>query len=376
MSKPILLSAITVENGYCRDFVRFMEANLVEPRPHPLDRIYEWARACEAIRQDFPGSGCMADSLRRFETPTGYLDMLIQERAQDDPEGRGMLSAERQRTVDATVTPAGVIAAEDRYGVVLRYCRAGLHMPELARREPPFPARVLLEGEVAGPTPREDVLSAIRELPEGDKTVWTKDGQPKVAALEKIMGKDITSDERDAAWLAHLHAGVSTAKLEMAATLAPDADLLQRVRAARVTVTAQAVSDALRASPLARLSLSFLDRTYTALPMEVWAEILEWSDVDRVGYVSESRDCDNFAVALAGQVGLRFGVNGCGIVVDYSGKHAYNMLLVSTPDADGDGSPDLAIALVEPQTDRLPQVGDRLGRNEAYRASRGWILLA
>lgn len=375
MSK--LLAAITMANGYRTDFVRFMETNLVEPRPNPLDRVYEWARACEAVRNAEPGAAAMQDSILRFERTTGYLDMLIAERAQDDDEGRAVLYAEKHRSVDAQITPNNVESAEKRYGITLRFLRAGLGMPE-GSGGPPTPARDPVTDSVQS-VARQDVVDAIRTLRRDERDnpkAWTKDGQPQVKAIEKVMGKDITAADRDAAWLAFLRDDASTAKLELAANMAPPAELVQRIRDARVTVTGQAVVDALRNSPLSRLSLSFLDRTYTALPMEAWCEILEWSDVDRVGYVSERRDCDNFAVALAGQVGLRFGVNGCGIVVDYSGRHAYNCLLVSTPDADGDGTPDLAIAIVEPQTDRMPQVGDRLGRHEAYRAERGWILLA
>ncbi len=143
-----------------------------------------------------------------------------------------------------------------------------------------------------------------------------------------------------------------------------------QVKDAISMVSYDKVVAALRQSALKNLRPQFLDRNYTALPMEKWQEILEYSDVDRVQYVSELRDCDNFAIALAGQVALRFGVNGIGIVVDFSGRHAYNCLLVSTSDGG------LEIKVVEPQSDGMPKVGDRLSGHEAYKAQNGWILFA
>ena len=137
------------------------------------------------------------------------------------------------------------------------------------------------------------------------------------------------------------------------------------------SATAREVASALRDAGLGKLQPMLLDRTYTALPMATWASILAWSDVDRVQYVAERRDCDNFALALAGQVGLRLSVNGCGVVVDYSGQHAYCVLLVEDTARGG-----IYARLVEPQSDGLPQVGDSMSGHEAYKAERGVILFA
>ena len=97
--------------------------------------------------------------------------------------------------------------------------------------------------------------------------------------------------------------------------------------------------------------------------------ILEWSDVDKFEYRPESRDCDNFAIALTGQLGHRLGANGVGLIVDGSGNHAYACLLVSDPDGG------IRVTLVEPQSDGTVRLGDRLGGHEAYKAEEGFILL-
>ncbi|MCE2397314.1 hypothetical protein J4G02_22675 [Candidatus Poribacteria bacterium] len=69
------------------------------------------------------------------------------------------------------------------------------------------------------------------------------------------------------------------------------------------------VVEAYRNSRLKNLHGEFLDRRYRAL-----------SQVDKKQYRTDYWDCDNFALALCGQVPMWFDVNGVGLVVDYSGK--------------------------------------------------------
>ena len=151
----------------------------------------------------------------------------------------------------------------------------------------------------------------------------------------------------------------------------PSDALLHRIRASRKLHPRGEVIDALRHSDLARLQpIIYGDGSLTSLPRDVWMEILSWSDIDRVQYVRNQRTCSNFALGLAGQIAMRCGVDGCGAVVDFSGGHAYCCLLVH------DSMGQLNILLVEPQTDRLPQVGDHLSGNESYKAERGIVLFA
>ena len=41
---------------------------------------------------------------------------------------------------------------------------------------------------------------AIRSLDREDESLWTRDGKPRVDALERALGYDITAADRDAAW--------------------------------------------------------------------------------------------------------------------------------------------------------------------------------
>lgn len=49
----------------------------------------------------------------------------------------------------------------------------------------------------------KELVDAIRTLDREDTSVWTKDGRPRVSALEATLGRDIRAAERDAAWDAY-----------------------------------------------------------------------------------------------------------------------------------------------------------------------------
>ena len=51
------------------------------------------------------------------------------------------------------------------------------------------------------PASKHDVIvKAIGRLDPNDKTLWGRDGKPKVAGIEKVAGIDVTAAMRDAAW--------------------------------------------------------------------------------------------------------------------------------------------------------------------------------
>ena len=60
-----------------------------------------------------------------------------------------------------------------------------------AKREP---ARVKVEI-----SREEKVAAAVKSMDRNNKALWTKGGKPRVEAIEKIVGFDITMAERDAA---------------------------------------------------------------------------------------------------------------------------------------------------------------------------------
>ena len=98
-------------------------------------------------------------------------------------------------------------------------------------------------------------------------------------------------------------------------------------------------------TPARTLQLCPLDTEYAAVPREVWNDVLQHCGIGRYSYQSEQRDCDDFAMALRGRVPLELGLNGVGIVMDWSGRHAYNALVYR------DGKGLCRIGFIEPQAD-------------------------
>ncbi len=59
---------------------------------------------------------------------------------------------------------------------------------------PPAGDTVPAEGSV------EAIMEAINALSPTSETFWNKDGRPAVAAIERVLGYDISVADRDAAW--------------------------------------------------------------------------------------------------------------------------------------------------------------------------------
>lgn len=125
------------------------------------------------------------------------------------------------------------------------------------------------------------------------------------------------------------------------------------------------VTAAVKASSFASMQLWMLDRDFWVVSEPHWQEIIRETRVDAVRYVSDAKDCDDYAIAFKGIVSLRYGVNSAAIVVDIEGQHAYNLLIAD----DGDGG--LVAHAFEPQSDRIvdAQVGAR-----PYNAERGYLI--
>ena len=141
-------------------------------------------------------------------------------------------------------------------------------------------------------------------------------------------------------------------------------DVWRSVRDSKQQFSNHQVQDALKASGLARLQGLPLDRTYWGVSLETWRLILAYNGTDKKQYVKDTFDCDNFAILFSGSVADKFAINGAGIVIDYSGGHAYSVLLVATETG-------LAIATIEPQNDQFVLKMDGM-----YDAECGFILLA
>ena len=124
------------------------------------------------------------------------------------------------------------------------------------------------------------------------------------------------------------------------------------------------VMEAVGRSNLGSMNAACLDETYLGVSIDAWEKILAFNGVDSKLYRSERYDCDNFAISLAGTIPMRWDINGCGIVLDWSGGHAYSALIVA-------GSEGCEIAVVEPQTDRFV-----LWPGGMYAAEDGLIMFA
>lgn len=120
-----------------------------------------------------------------------------------------------------------------------------------------------------------------------------------------------------------------------------------------------------------QLEPKILDRKKVSIPLDLLETILDNTKVDERKYIAESGDCDDFAIALAGVTRNRFRYGGIGIVIDYSGRHAYNCAMIHDPD-----NPDqVGLIFIEPQSDGLIKKGMAMSSSESYKMERGFILI-
>lgn len=112
----------------------------------------------------------------------------------------------------------------------------------------------------------------------------------------------------------------------------------------------------------AGMSRKMLDSKYWSCSRLDFEAIIRWDWTDKKKYVAEKYDCDNFAFSFKARMDRKFHLNNVGLVIDYSGGHAYNCVVF----ADGTAE------LFEPQSDRF--VTSRLGTGQ-YKCSDGLIIL-
>lgn len=92
----------------------------------------------------------------------------------------------------------------------------------------------------------------------------------------------------------------------------------------------------------------FWDYDYTALPRDVWLDILQYSGIDKFKYVLNQSDCDKFAMGLKAMTALKLKVNGIVLVADYDAGHAYCALQELDK---GEPVSALRLPIMEPQSD-------------------------
>ena len=261
------------------------------------------------------------------------------------------------------VNPITVAYVEDRYDIVLSALRERLGMAEEQDDEavlPPAPTDPPPKPNEVEPAEVKSVDWAISTLIDaGRASDFTKSGKPRVRAIEKLLGYDITAAQRNAAW----------ARIKAASVPEPEPEpKTVGVPASAVEVPHGAMVRAIREGGLNQLRHQFFDRKFKICSLEDFRAILKESDVDSYEYVAEFRDCDNFAAALFGNVSLKHGINNVGLVLDISGQHAYNAAVVYRDDP---ANPELVI--VEPQTDKFVLLGEDRSKSEAYKATEGHV---
>ena len=94
---------------------------------------------------------------------------------------------------------------------------------------------------------------------------------------------------------------------------------------------------------------------------ESMEEFLDYDWTNEREYIIQKYDCEQFAFSLVSALGEKYAVNGIGIVIDWSSRHAYN-IYVDPETRD--------VHLIEPQTDELMEVGE----DEMHRLQRGLVL--
>lgn len=144
--------------------------------------------------------------------------------------------------------------------------------------------------------------------------------------------------------------------------------LLEKIETTEVKVTSTDVQKAWKESSGRKMDCMCLDRFFYAQTPEVWDHVLQYSSVNNKKYVSDRFDCDDFAFALKGTMGQKLSIgSSIGVIVDYSGKHAYNALLVTDDNK-------LSIQFLEPQQDTFVTRGSRMSSTEMYKMTRGYVI--
>ena len=122
----------------------------------------------------------------------------------------------------------------------------------------------------------------------------------------------------------------------------------------------------LKPNPHCDVQVLIVDDYYTALTREHWDAVMKAAKGPTGHkYIPNRYDCDNFGVQFAGWVGHEYSIS-MGVIIDGSGRHAYNCVLEAQPDGS------VNVDWLEPQTDRIV----RLGSNHHIMKTADWILLA
>ena len=111
--------------------------------------------------------------------------------------------------------------------------------------------------------------------------------------------------------------------------------IIDAIEETRVWKKAHDLNGAIYASPLAALPVTtWFDSQYLVIRRDVWDRInaLMWEH--KAEYIIDQSDCDKYAMSFCGDTALLWKVNSAGLVIDYSGHHAYNVVVTYESDPD------------------------------------------
>ena len=132
------------------------------------------------------------------------------------------------------------------------------------------------------------------------------------------------------------------------------------------TFSSEDVRRAFSKSPQFRMQRILVDARYRALSLADWKAVIAATTDSWKKYTAEFFDCDDFARCQSALVSLHYDCNGCGQVYDESGKHSYNVILVS-------GGASLSTRIVEPQSGKILD-RDEVGK-APYTETKGFIII-
>ena len=107
--------------------------------------------------------------------------------------------------------------------------------------------------------------------------------------------------------------------------------LRQAALTTAVVFTNAQIRTAWSQSDLSHLQLISTNKNYRALPRKMWESILALH-LTLHPYETDFFDCDVFSAVFAGFIPWNFDVNGVVRILDISGKHSYNAVLVVSDD--------------------------------------------
>ena len=114
----------------------------------------------------------------------------------------------------------------------------------------------------------------------------------------------------------------------------------------------------------AEVRLLPLDANYFVASEADTMQAVKDSHTDAMRYVSDIADCDKHSRLLYAMLPYKFGLNSVCMVIDWSGKHSYNAIVV-------DNAGTLEVRWVEPQSDSEI----KLHSQPCYALKSGSILL-